>query len=255
MVSKKTCVMLLVILTILLFAIGYQLPPLPQSQSYHDFADQRSYFSIPNTWDVLSNVPFAIAGLWGMFQLCTPNKIAFINSHERWPWMGFSIGLILIALGSGYYHLSPDDSGLILDRLSMIIAFTSYAAALICDRISVRLGLWLWPVFLIIGISSVLVWSYDLRLYVGVQAFSILLPLVMLLTPPSYTRSYDLAVAAFFYVLAVILEKLDEQIYQLTDKLISGHALKHVVAALAGFWLIRMLLKRKQIQVNGETKA
>jgi hypothetical protein len=34
------------------------LPPLLQDQSYHQFADQRELFGIPNFWNVVSNLPF-----------------------------------------------------------------------------------------------------------------------------------------------------------------------------------------------------
>src|SRR5215472_4894151 len=33
-------------------------PPIPQDQSYHQFADQRTIFGIPNFWNVVSNLPF-----------------------------------------------------------------------------------------------------------------------------------------------------------------------------------------------------
>lgn len=255
------CLLLLGILIGLLFAIWSLLPAIPQGQAYNNFVDNRSFFHIPNTLNVLSNVPFAMVGLWGLFLLSMPQKVLFIDSRERWPWVGFSIGLIFVGLNSGYYHFSPSNSRLVWDRLSMVVTFTSYAAALICDRINVRLGLWLWPIFLCIGIASVLVWisgeaagKDDVSLYLSIQAFCMLLSLIILFVPPAYTRSSDIAVALFFYVLAVLFDRLDEQIYQLSDRMISGHTLKHIAAAFASFWLIRMLLKRKRRSTNGEKK-
>src|SRR5258708_23386311 len=41
------------------------LPPIPQDQSYHQFADQRTIFGIPNFWNVVSNLPFLVAGAAG----------------------------------------------------------------------------------------------------------------------------------------------------------------------------------------------
>jgi len=38
------------------------MPPLPQDQSYHSFADRRTLLQIPNFWDVVSNLPFAVVG-------------------------------------------------------------------------------------------------------------------------------------------------------------------------------------------------
>jgi hypothetical protein len=43
------------------------LPPIPQDQSYHQFADQRILLGMPNFWNVVSNLPFiavGAAGLW-----------------------------------------------------------------------------------------------------------------------------------------------------------------------------------------------
>ena len=38
------------------------LPPLLQDQTYHQFADQRELFGIPNFWNVISNLPFVAVG-------------------------------------------------------------------------------------------------------------------------------------------------------------------------------------------------
>ena len=43
------------------------LPPIPQDQSYHLFADRRTLLGVPNFWNVVSNLPFiavGAAGLW-----------------------------------------------------------------------------------------------------------------------------------------------------------------------------------------------
>ena len=42
------------------------LPPIPQDQTYHQFADQRVVFGIPNFWNVISNLPFLAIGLAGL---------------------------------------------------------------------------------------------------------------------------------------------------------------------------------------------
>jgi hypothetical protein len=40
--------------------------PIPQSESYHFFADTRSFASIPNALNVLSNLFFLVVGIMGM---------------------------------------------------------------------------------------------------------------------------------------------------------------------------------------------
>jgi hypothetical protein len=44
------------------------LPPIVQNQNYHDFADQRTLFGIPNFWNVVSNIPFIGIGAVGLWQ-------------------------------------------------------------------------------------------------------------------------------------------------------------------------------------------
>lgn len=250
--SKKTSVILLAVLTLLIFAIGLAIGPIPQPQSYHNFADQRSFLNIANAWNVLSNIPFAIAGIWGIFLLLSTGKIQFMDERERWPWVGVSIGLILTAIGSGYYHLAPDDSRLVWDRLAMTVFFMSFVAALITERINIRLGLWLLPGLLLIGFYSVLHWYAgeqhemgDLRIYLGLQIFTIAVVLVMMTVPSPYDRSGDLAVILLLFGLARLFEIYDRQVAGLTENWTSGHTLKHFAGALAGIWLIRMIWKRK----------
>lgn len=254
MVSKKTSIILLVVIPLLLIVLGLLIGPIPQPQSYHNFADQRNWLGVTNGWNVLSNILIALAGIWGLFLLFSPGRVQFIDNRERWLWMGVSIGLILTAVGSGYYHLAPDNYRLVWDRLSMTIVFMSYVAALISERINICLGLWLWPVLLGIGFYSVLQWQAselhgvgDLRFYLGVQVFTILVTLVMLLTPSPYNRSLDLVVVLMLFGLARLFEMFDHQVFMFTRGLISGHTLKHLTVAMAGIWLIRMIWRRKII--------
>src|SRR6478672_11001448 len=45
------------------------LPPLLQDQNYHQFADQRELFGVPNFWNVVSNLPFIAVGAIGLAQI------------------------------------------------------------------------------------------------------------------------------------------------------------------------------------------
>jgi hypothetical protein len=46
------------------------------------------------------------------------------------------------------------------------------------------------------------------------------------------------------YILAKLLETFDGQVFAVGN-IISGHTLKHIAAALAGYWLLRMLQNRR----------
>jgi hypothetical protein len=47
-----------------------------------------------------------------------------------------------------------------------------------------------------------------------------------------------------FYALAKVLEALDKPIFSL-GHIVSGHTLKHLVAATAAYWIVRMLQKQR----------
>jgi len=218
------------------------------------FADRRSFAGIPNFANVVSNLPFVAVGLWGLvFLLRADSAEHFVDRRERWPYLIVVAGLVMTAFGSAYYHLQPDNASLLWDRLPMVIVFMSLVAAVVAERISLRAGLWLLPILLVVGVGSVLHWYLselrgvgDLRFYAGVQVYAVLFLLIALLLPPRYTRGSDLAVVAGFYVLAKILEALDEEIFEL-GHIVSGHTLKHLAAAAAGYWILRMLSKRRAL--------
>jgi hypothetical protein len=246
----------LVAFTITVVAVAALAPRVPQPLSYHDFADQRSLAGIPNFGDVASNLLFAVSGAWGLiFLLGRHGQELFLDPRERWAYVFVFLGLLLTAFGSVYYHLAPDNARLVWDRLPMTLAFMGLVSAMISERVSVAAGFYLLPFLLLIGAGSVILWWYseargvgDLRFYAAVQVYAVLILPVLLLLPPTYTRSWDFAVVFFFYVMAKIFESADRGIFSLDQHTISGHTLKHLAAGAAGFWILRMLQKRQPIQ-------
>src|ERR1700761_2523775 len=257
MISRKAALYILAGITVILAVVVCFLPRIPQPQSYHAFADQRAFLGIRNFGDVVSNVPFAIVGLRGLIYLLRlkPEELSlrFVDRRERLPYAIVFAGLILTAFGSSWYHLHPDNARLVWDRLPMTIVFMSLIAALIMERINLRAGLWLLPVLLLIGMSSVFQWYWsevhgvgDLRFYATVQAYSVMFLLLVLLCPARYTRGSDLVVVAGFYVLAKLLETFDKTVFG-WGHIVSGHTLKHLAAAMAGYWILRMLQNRRPV--------
>lgn len=247
--SKKALIVLIVP-AVIVTIIALLLPPIPQPLSYHNFADQRSWLGIPNFGDVISNVPFAIVGIWGLIFLFGPRGKNFSDPRERWLYVVMFAALILTAFGSGYYHLAPDNARLVWDRIPIMMVFMALLSAVIAERVSVTAGVALFPVFEIVGIASVLTWSAgelrgngDLRFYAAVQVYAVLILLLTLLLPPKYTRGSDFVVVVGFYALAKILEASDRQVFAL-GHIVSGHTLKHLAAAAASYWILRMLQKR-----------
>jgi len=257
MISRRASAMLLLAVTAIVAVVALLLPRIPQPLEYHQFADQRSFLGLPHIGDVVSNLAFAVTGLWGLVFLLRLNSERipnhFLDRRERWPYLFVFAGSLLTGIGSWYYHLHPDNASLVWDRLPMTIAFMSLVAAVIAERISLRAGLWLLPILLLIGMGSVLQWymsevrgAGDLRFYAAVQAYSVLVLVIALFMPPRYTRGSDLAVVAGLYALAKVLEILDEQIFAM-GHIVSGHTLKHLAAAVAAYWILRMLQKRRPL--------
>jgi hypothetical protein len=254
-VTPRWSVRVLVALTLIVTIAACLAPRVAQPASYHDFADHRAWLGIANFGDVASNAAFLVAGIWGLWIVLrkTP-RVEFIELRERWPYVILFGGLILTACGSAYYHLAPDNARLVWDRLPMTVGFMSLIAAIIMERIDVKWGLYLLPILLAVGIGSVILWHLseeqgrgDLRFYAAVQVYAVLVVLLSLVMQPRYTRAYDLAIVGAFYVAAKILETEDQRIFSFSH-LVSGHTLKHLAAAGAGFWILRMLVKRKPVR-------
>jgi hypothetical protein len=232
-----------------------RLSPIPQWSSYHNFADHRGWLGIPNFGNVTSNLAFAIVGVWGLTFLLRlkPQDLPphFVDWRERWPYLLVFFGMLLTAFSSAYYHLAPNNARLVWDRIPMTIVFGSLVAAVIAERISVHGGLRLLPFLIALGAGSVLQWYADelhghgdLRFYAAVQAYSTIVLLLALLLPPKYSRGSDIAVVVGLYVLAKVLELADRRIFAL-GHVVSGHTVKHLVAAAAGYWILRMVQKRE----------
>lgn len=230
-------------------------PRIPQSEAYHNFADQRAFFGIPNFLDSISNIFFLIVGVLGIqFTLRAGAASAFIESRERIPYLIFFVAVALTAFGSAYYHLAPTDARLVWDRLPMSLAFGSLLAAVVAERISVRAGVRLLVPLLVLAAASVLYWNFtqsqgrgDLRPCAVTQFGSLAILLLLLaLFPPRYTRGYDFIISLGFYALAKVLEVADRQVLAVGD-IVSGHTLKHITAAVSTYWILRMLRLRAPV--------
>jgi len=214
------------------------LPPIPQPQSYHQFADQNTLLGIPNFWNVVSNLPFVIIGAIGLMRYREDAATVVIFG-----------GIFLTGFGSAYYHWAPDDGTLFWDRLPMALAFSAILAKVVGERIDERAGaILLWPL-LALGVFSLLWWRWtgDLRLYGWVQFFPCLaLPVLFVLYPPKYTGTGYWLAAAALYALAKVFEYKDDTIYS-AGQFLSGHTLKHLAAAAACYFILRYFQTRKPI--------
>ncbi len=244
----------IVISVSILAMVGMTLSPtIPQDQYYHHFADQRSVLGIAGFWNVVSGIPFLIVGALGMATLSGKTRLALL--HRMLPaYRAFFLAVFLVGLGSGYYHLAPSDATLVFDRLPMALAFMSLFAIIVSEFVSEKAGRGLFLPLLLSGLFSVGYWYFtelegegDLRLYVLVQFLPMLLiPLILLLFCPRFSHTSLIWTALGVYLLSKIAEMTDGLIYQAFG-VISGHTLKHLLAALSAYLFLLALQKRKSV--------
>lgn len=221
-------------------------PPFGQDLDYHSFADRRMFLGVPNFFDVVSSLLFVIVGVKGV-GFCLRKNFAGL----RVAWLSFFAGVALVGPGSAFYHWVPGNASLVLDRLPMTTAFMGLMIAVLGEYAGARVGRVLLAPALILGWLSVLHWSLfdDLRLYAWVQFFPLaILPIVALVFRRRYSGQGSLVAALVCYLLAKAAESNDRSIFDLTHGLVSGHTIKHLLAASAGLVLLRMLKNRKSLQ-------
>jgi hypothetical protein len=216
-------------------ATAFLLAPIAQDPGYHVFAEQRTVFGIANFWNVVSNLPFIAVGVFGLGRLSHVPHDAL-----RLPCLLLCLGVILVGLGSGWYHYRPATATLVWDRLPMTITFMALFSLVLSDRVSVRLGrTLLWPL-VGAGAASVAYWYWtelrlqgDLRAYAVVQFLPLLLiPTMLLLSRGRWLSTGWLWGVLAAYVLAKVAEFHDRALLDITG-FASGHSLKHVLAAIA----------------------
>jgi hypothetical protein len=216
--------------------------PIRQPQDYHRFADARNLLGIDNAADVLSSFAFVFVGILGLVFLLRSR-----SSERLHAYLVLFAATALAGAGSVYYHLAPDDARLVWDRIPIALAVMSLVAAVVGERISASAGEKLLVPLLVVGAASVVYWALfdDLRLYGLVQFGGLAAVLVLaLLLPSRYTKGETIFVAGALYGLAKVCELQDREIYRLTGEIISGHTLKHLLAAVALYVLLWALQHR-----------
>lgn len=214
--------------------------PIRQSETYHQFSDSSIIFGVQNFWNVASNLPFLLVGLFGISQLRQMER-------DHLQFFTFFVSICLISIGSGYYHYNPNTETLVWDRLPMTIAFTTLMSIVISEFVDDKKGKYLLFPLILIGILSIVYWIKldDLRMYTLVQFFPVLaIPVILIFFKSNKvpTRGYWLLLLS--YVFAKLFETYDFEIHN-TLKFISGHSLKHISASIGVYALIDSYLNQK----------
>jgi hypothetical protein len=230
-------------------------PPIPQDPDYHAFADRRPVMGVPNGGDVLSNLPFALVGGLGLLVLARDRRAGasvFADPWTRWPYAALFAGTALAAAGSAYYHLAPDNFRLVWDRMPITLGLVGLVTAVTAERAGVRTARRLALPLLAGGAASLAYWygseaagAGDLRPYVLLQGGGLVAVTALVWRYPGDRRDTAyLSAGLAAYLAAKVLELTDRDVYALTG-VVSGHTLKHLLAALAAACIVAMLAARR----------
>ena len=227
--------------------------PIGQDSTYHEFADQRVLFFIPNFVNVVSNLPFLLVGIAGLLYL---GKTQSAGPEKRTCYMLFFAGLFLTGLSSACYHLQPDNWSLFWDRLTMSLCFMALLTIIIRESISYSLGRQSLIPLVLFGLFSVLYWivseqygAGDLRFYIATQYLTLLLiPVIILSWNPAAITFHDIVIMGSGYGLAKLFEHLDDQTFQLIW--ISGHSIKHLLSGFSAYWVLRILSRNYPVSIQ-----
>lgn len=234
-------------------AVLLWMDPVAQDPEYHRFADQRTLFGIPNFWNVATNLPMVLVGLFGMVRIMRGRSSGYLR-QLTYVYMAFFGGLFLTGWGSGYYHIEPDNASLLFDRLPMTVLFVSFFCIVWGEHISLSIVRWiLWPL-MALGLATVIYWHWteiqgrgDLRPYAVIQFLPMLLiPLILLFYRSIFASTVWLWGVIAAYGASKLAEVLDRPIYDLLGAF-SGHSIKHLVAALAAF-ILYLAMGRRRVQ-------
>jgi hypothetical protein len=207
---------------------------------------------------VLSNLPFAVAGLAGLVALWRVPPAALPAVQCRCARMFFA-GLLVTAAGSSWYHLAPHDPGLVIDRLSMSVAFAGLLGLVAACGVSERAGRVLMAMLLVGAPAAVVQWyvTGNVLPWALVQGAGLTLIVCVAATAARPARGLDVrwALVLLAYALAKLFELGDHQVFHATGGWLSGHTLKHVVAAFAAWPVIAALSALAQRQNGAQPVA
>ena len=195
-------------------------------KSYHNFVDKRKFMGVNNTMNVLSNLFFLYPAIYLLMK----------QNNDKTKFLALII--FGLAITSAYYHLKPNNHTIFMDMIFVISLNTLVLSYFVDENLGYLMG--------ILGISSVVLWNVtnDIRPYTLLQIGILIFCCFKLYETPA--KDYILPVIGVGISVRLV-EMFDSQIYKLTNKLISGHTLKHILATLQIYIVIQALEKIDKI--------
>ena len=178
-------------------------------RKYMQFVDTRalhvcgSYTRVPNCLNVVSNAPFCGIALW----------VAVVGGSPS-----LAAGALATGIGSSVFHWHPRRFGLLLDRCGMMLLMSAIIAQ--GDHL-------LWLLWGFLAAATLFMWYHydDVAFYAALT--KVLAPLAIYMFHPRAVPILTL------YLIALLLEAMDADVFNMSGHAVSGHTLKHLAAAAA----------------------
>lgn len=215
----------------------------------HQYADTRPLGPLPNAADVLSNLPLVVIGLIGARRLLTgvrAGTVVLSNPAEVLPWLVLFLGIAASGVGSTWYHLQPTAERLLWDRGPIALSMAAFIGAALTERVGPREGILTLPVLAVAALLTVgAAYQGDLRYYIWLNLVALLVvPLLCRVVGGPYSLTGLWYGAVALYLLAKVAELFDADVYAL-GQILSGHTLKHLLAAAGIATLVHMVTRRR----------
>jgi hypothetical protein len=208
--------------------------------AYFEFADRRAWFGIRNSMDVLSNLAFLWVGVywWKKVSAFPRGRKDYGLAVHFSIYRFVAVVAIFTGLGSMWFHWNPNIETLFWDRLPMTLGFSGMIGLIVSDRFSIRAGRRLVLVLAFVAVTHLILWNAglsDLRPYIVLQYGGILLAvtLVVLRRRAGILENSAIMMAFALYAVAKFFEMKDLTIFEATGQQVSGHTIKHLLAAAA----------------------
>jgi len=227
-------------------------PPIAQDPAFHNFSDQKKFLGIPHFWNVMTNIPFLALGIMGLVKI-HKHKLQGMLPDLYKAYIAFFTGLILIGIGSGYYHLDPSNSTLVWDRMAITVSFMSFFVLVVGESISTKTAAKLLKPLLFLGLASVIYWHLSENLGVGDLRFYGLVQFLPMLLIPLMLFFYGSHLSGTSWIFAILVVYAGAKFAELYDNEIfewigfSGHSFKHLIAAFGAYLFSKGLEVRKPI--------
>lgn len=252
---RETCLLSLFGVLAIAAVAGPSVPAASLSGS--PFAHSHPAGGPANLVDMLSSLPMAAVGIWGLRWLqwldraheqaqdaaLRPQSVAAPPATPfDCAWMFFA-GLIVTAAGSVFYHLEPDGLRLAADRAGMAVACAGLVGFAVCERISARAG---WPAAwftLGAGLLAAIACQRGNALPWALMQFGgmALMAALSLARPARGAIGARFGWATLAFALAKVFELSDGTIVEATHGVLSGYSLKHLMAGFAALLILHGL--------------